>query len=52
MNRRAISIPKRSKILALSTAEVRASGAAAMIVTHSDRAAAIADREFVLGPQG
>ena len=41
-----------AKILALFTAEVRASGAAAIIVTHSDRAAAIADRQFVLGPQG
>jgi putative ABC transport system ATP-binding protein len=41
-----------AKILALFTAEVRASGAAAVIVTHSDRAAAIADRAFVLGPQG
>jgi putative ABC transport system ATP-binding protein len=41
-----------AKILALFTAEVRASGAAAVIVTHSDRAAAIADRAFVLGPRG
>jgi putative ABC transport system ATP-binding protein len=41
-----------AKILALFTAEVRASGAAAVIVTHSDRAAAIADRAYVLGPQG
>jgi putative ABC transport system ATP-binding protein len=41
-----------AKILALFTAEVRASGAAAVIVTHSDRAAAIADRAFVLGPLG
>lgn len=41
-----------AKVLALFTAEVRASGAAAVIVTHSDRAAAIADRAYVLGPQG
>jgi putative ABC transport system ATP-binding protein len=41
-----------AKILALFTAEVRASGAAAVIVTHSDRAAAIADRAFVLGANG
>ena len=41
-----------AKILALFTAEVRASGAAAVIVTHSDRAAAIADRAYVLGPRG
>jgi putative ABC transport system ATP-binding protein len=41
-----------AKILALFTAEVRASGAAVVIVTHSDRAAAIADRALVLGPDG
>ena len=41
-----------TKILALFTAQVRASGAAAVIVTHSDRAAAIADRAYVLGPEG
>lgn len=41
-----------AKILALFTAEVRASGAAAVIVTHSDRAAAIADRAYMLGPGG
>jgi putative ABC transport system ATP-binding protein len=41
-----------AKVLALFTAEVRASGAAAVIVTHSDRAAAIADRAYVLGPGG
>ena len=41
-----------AKILALFTAQVRASGAAAVIVTHSDRAAAIADRALVLGSEG
>jgi putative ABC transport system ATP-binding protein len=41
-----------ARILALFTDEVRASGAAAVIVTHSDRAAAIADRAYVLGPKG
>jgi putative ABC transport system ATP-binding protein len=41
-----------ARILALFTEQVRASGAAAVIVTHSDRAAAIADRALVLGPDG
>ena len=40
------------RILALLLAEVRASGAAAIIVTHSDRAAAIADRVLTLGQHG
>lgn len=41
-----------ARILALLLAEVRASGAAAVIVTHSERAAAIADRVLVLGAGG
>lgn len=41
-----------ARILALLQTAVRASGAAAVIVTHSDRAAAIADRTLVLGEQG
>lgn len=40
------------RILALLVAQVRASGAGAVIVTHSERAAAIADRVLVLGPDG
>ena len=40
------------RILSLLSAQVRDSGAAALLVTHSDRAAAIADRTFVLSPQG
>ena len=40
------------RILALLLAEVRASGAGAVIVTHSDRAAAIADRALLLGRDG
>ena len=40
------------RILALLLAETRASGAAAVIVTHSDRAAAIADRVLVLTAAG
>jgi putative ABC transport system ATP-binding protein len=40
------------RILALLLAEVKASGAAAVIVTHSDRAAAVADRVLVLGAEG
>ncbi|MFZ4687698.1 MAG: ABC transporter ATP-binding protein [Polymorphobacter sp.] len=40
------------RILALMVAEVRATGAAAVIVTHSDRAAAVADRVLVLGAAG
>jgi putative ABC transport system ATP-binding protein len=40
------------RILALFQNAVRASGAAAVIVTHSERAAAIADRILVLGPDG
>lgn len=40
------------RILALFQNAVRASGAAAVIVTHSERAAAIADRVLVLGPEG
>ncbi|MBC7521445.1 MAG: ABC transporter ATP-binding protein, partial [Sandarakinorhabdus sp.] len=41
-----------ARILALLQDAVRAAGAAAVIVTHSDRAAAIADRVLVLGPGG
>jgi putative ABC transport system ATP-binding protein len=40
------------RILALFQNAVRASGAAAVIVTHSERAAAIADRILLLGPEG
>ncbi len=40
------------RILALLLAEARASGAAAVIVTHSERAAAVADRALVLGASG
>ena len=40
------------RILTLLLAEARASGAAAVIVTHSDRAAAIADRVLVLTAAG
>ncbi|WP_426168248.1 ABC transporter ATP-binding protein [Sandarakinorhabdus sp. DWP1-3-1] len=40
------------RILALLLSEARASGAAAVIVTHSDRAAAVADRVLVLGASG
>jgi putative ABC transport system ATP-binding protein len=40
------------RILALFQAAVRASGAAAVIVTHSERAAAIADRVLMLGADG
>ncbi len=41
-----------ARILSLLLEQVRASGAAAVIVTHSDRAAAIADRVLVLGTAG
>jgi putative ABC transport system ATP-binding protein len=41
-----------ARILALLQKAVRASGAAAVIVTHSERAAAIADRTLMLGPDG
>jgi putative ABC transport system ATP-binding protein len=40
------------RILALLLAEARSTGAAAVIVTHSDRAAAIADRVLVLTGAG
>jgi len=40
------------RILALLQSETRATGAAAVIVTHSDRAAAIADRVLVLSAAG
>jgi putative ABC transport system ATP-binding protein len=40
------------RILALLLAEARAAGAAMVIVTHSERAAAVADRVLVLGPAG
>ena len=41
-----------ARILALFIAETRASGAGTVIVTHSDRAAAAADRVLVVGPGG
>lgn len=41
-----------ARILALLQGAVRAAGAAAIIVTHSSRAAAIADRVLVLGAGG
>lgn len=41
-----------ARILALLQHAVRAAGAAAIIVTHSNRAAAIADRVLVLGAGG
>ena len=41
-----------ARILALLIAQVRSSGAAAVVVTHSERAAAIADRVLVLGANG
>jgi putative ABC transport system ATP-binding protein len=40
------------RVLALFVAETRASGAGTVIVTHSDRAAHVADRVLVLGPTG
>jgi putative ABC transport system ATP-binding protein len=40
------------RILQLFVAEVRASGAAAILVTHSERAAAVAERRLVLTPRG
>ena len=40
------------RVLALFIAETRASGAGAVIVTHSERAAAVADRVLVLGAGG
>jgi putative ABC transport system ATP-binding protein len=40
------------RVLALFTDEVRASAAAAVIVTHSERAAAKADRVLILTPDG
>jgi putative ABC transport system ATP-binding protein len=40
------------RILSLFQAQVRESGAAALIVTHSERAVAVADRTLVLTPQG
>ena len=40
------------RILALFIDQARASGAGAVIVTHSDRAAAVADRALVLGAGG
>jgi putative ABC transport system ATP-binding protein len=40
------------RVLALFVAETRASGAGTVIVTHSDRAAHVADRVLVLGPAG
>jgi putative ABC transport system ATP-binding protein len=41
-----------ARVLALFIAETRTSGAGTVIVTHSDRAAAVADRVLVLGPGG
>jgi putative ABC transport system ATP-binding protein len=40
------------RILDLFATEVRASGAAAVLVTHSGRAASIADRRLILTPAG
>ncbi|KAB7645436.1 ATP-binding cassette domain-containing protein [Polymorphobacter fuscus] len=40
------------RVLALFIAETRASGAGTVIVTHSDRAAAVADRVLALGAAG
>ena len=40
------------RVLALFVAETRASGAGTVIVTHSDRAAQVADRVLVLGANG
>ena len=40
------------RVLALFIAQTRSSGAGAVIVTHSDRAAAVADRVLVLGAGG
>jgi len=40
------------RILDLFVAEVRSSGSAAILVTHSDRAAAVAERQLVLTPAG
>ncbi|MEY2885051.1 MAG: hypothetical protein RL490_2775 [Pseudomonadota bacterium] len=40
------------RVLALLLGEARSSGAAAIIVTHSERAAAVADRVLVLGADG
>jgi putative ABC transport system ATP-binding protein len=40
------------RILDVLTSRIRASGAAAILVTHSDRAAAAADRRLILGPGG
>lgn len=40
------------RVLALLLGEARSSGAAAIIVTHSERAAAVADRVLVLGANG
>ena len=40
------------RVLDLFLAEVRATGAAAILVTHSERAAAIADRVLILSGQG
>lgn len=40
------------RILDLFVSEVRASGAAAILVTHSERAASVADRRLILTPAG
>ena len=40
------------RVLALFIAETRASGAGTVIVTHSERAAAVADRVLILGAAG
>jgi putative ABC transport system ATP-binding protein len=40
------------RVLQLFTGEVRAAGAAALLVTHSERAAAMADRILLLTPRG
>jgi len=41
-----------SRILSVLSEKIRASRAAAVLVTHSELAAAAADRTFVLGPSG
>lgn len=40
------------RVLALFVAEARNSGAAAILVTHSERAAAVAERQLTLTPRG
>ncbi|MFN3523598.1 MAG: ABC transporter ATP-binding protein [Phenylobacterium sp.] len=40
------------RVLEVFTGQIRASGAAVLMVTHSERAAAVADRRLNLGPHG